>query len=239
MNRIFTLAMALSSIALLPGCRIGNKIVKAADPTAMSGYYKTEAASMTVCAFIDGQSSPSCIDAGTDAIPSSIQSIMTNPVYVSANTATNRAYLVPNSLDTNAVFELILDSSGKVTATPLLDDPQQLWVDPACLSQVRVEKEGMIHANPETGTVGSFKTSGTVDFTVGVLTVMGNQCAATFTLMKNCYQDATQCPGGTAAEQLAEQQAIQGYLDPYLSRSALTLADLPRLRALGWEVSYQ
>lgn len=238
MKRILSLALAIFSLAGFSGCRIGNKVVKAKDPTAMSGYYKTEAASMTVCAFLDGQS-PRCVDAGVTSIPSSIQTIMTNPVYVSANTSTNRAYIVPNTLDTNSVFELILDSSGKVTANPLVDDPQQLWVDPACLSQIRIEKEGMIHADPGQGTVGSFKTSGTVDFTVGVLTVMGTQCAATFIQMKNCYQDATQCPGATAAEQLAEQQAIRGYLDPYLSRSALTINDLPNLRALGWEVSYQ
>jgi hypothetical protein len=219
------------------GCRIGNRIVKAADPTAMSGYYKTEPAAMAVCAFVAGKS-PQCAAADTGSVPSSIQSVMTNPVYVSANTSSAKAYLVPNTLDTSSLFEVNLDPTGRIEATPYSDTPQQLWTDPACLSQVQIQKQGTIRPGTVTST-SSFKLSGTVDFSIGVLTVMGNQCAATFTLMASCYQDATQCPGATTQEQQADQQAVRDFLDPYLSRGALTLADLPALQGLGWQVDYQ
>jgi hypothetical protein len=226
-------------LALTPalGCRIGNRVVKAADPTAMSGYYKSEPQTMTVCAFISGQS-PQCAATDLSLIPSSITSVMTNPVYVAANTATAKAYLVPNSLDTSAVFEMNLQSSGEMAATPYVDDPAPLWNDPACLSQIQVQKEGQIVASAPQS-VGSFQVDGTVQFSLGVLTALGTQCATDLQLMRDCYQDLTQCPGGTNSEKQAQQDAVHGFLDPYLSRGVLTLTDLPNLQGVGWEVSYQ
>ena len=230
-----SVAVALAS----SGCRLGNRIVKATDPTAMSGFYSTQAKAMTLCAFVEGKP-PGCSAAELTLIPASIQSVLTNPVYVAANTTTTKAYLVPNSLDTSAVFEMILDRSGKLTSEPLLDDPAPFWTDPACISQIQVQKEGMIlkSAVAAPSSNPNFALSGSVDFSVGVLTVLGSSCSANLSQMKDCYQNSTLCPAGSPQEQQADHQAVRSFLDPYILRGALAIEDLPGLQGLGWQVDY-
>lgn len=229
-----------ASVVLLAGCRIGNRVVKASDPTAMSGFYKTEAQTMTVCAFVSGQD-PQCAATDLSMIPTSITTVMTDPVYVAANTFTGKAYLVPNSLDTNSVFEMKLGPSGAIEAEPYVSEAQPLWTDPACLSQVQIQKEGDIVSYGSSGklTQGSFEISGTVSFSLGVLTALGSQCAANLQEMRNCYSDVNQCPGATLQDRQNEQTAVQNFLNPYISRGVLTLDTLPQLQGFGWEVSYQ
>jgi len=236
----FAVVLMASTALLLPGCRIGNRVVKAADPTAMSGFYKTEAQAMTVCAFVSGQS-PQCAATDLAMIPTSITSVMTDPVYVAANTFTAKAYLVPNSLDTNSVFEMKLTPSGAIEAEPYVSEAKPLWTDPACLSQVQIQKEGEILSYGGAGKPiqNNFEISVSVCFSLGVLTALGTQCAPNLQEMRNCYSDVNQCPGATPQDRQDEQSAVQNFINPYLSKGVLTLDDLPQLQGFGWEVSYQ
>ena len=235
-----TAAAAILAVLLVSGCRFGNQVVKATDPTKKSGFYKSEPASMTLCVFLEGRAAQ-CVPAPLSLIPDSITEVMTNPVYVAANSTQAKAYLLPNSLDASAVFEMSMDASGQLTGTPYADEPQSFWIDPACLSQVQIQKEGLIReADGSTPTaIGDFKISGSVDFSVGVLTALGGQCSSTLQLMQGCYADAELCPGATLQERQAEQQSIQEFFSPYVSNGALAADDLPLLQGMGWEVSYQ
>jgi hypothetical protein len=239
-TRLGTLAAASLVILSLSGCRFGNQVVKAADPTEKSGFYRSEAATMTLCAFLDGQPAQ-CAAAPLSLVPDSITEVMTNPVYVAANSAQSKAYLLPNSLDTSAAFEMTMDSSGQLAGIPFIDEPQQLWVDPSCLSQVQIEKAGLLRgADASTpGAIGDFKISGSVDFTLAVLTALGDHCGSTLSLMQGCHTDTHLCPGATLAERQEEQLAIQDFFAPYIAHGVLTLDQLPSLQGLGWEVSYQ
>ena len=57
--RIGSTARALALLAVLgiggTGCRFGNQVILAKDPAALSGFYKTEAESMSICAKLTGQ----------------------------------------------------------------------------------------------------------------------------------------------------------------------------------------
>jgi len=231
-------AIAGSLIASLSttGCRLGNQVVTAEDPTSMSGYYKTEAASMSICSKLAGQEWR-CANANTSMIPGVIQNIMTNPVYMSANTTKARAYLVPNTLDTSNYFEMSLTKAGSLSAPTSVSESKPLWSDEACQTQVQLGKEGRVRSTAQT-LQGNFKISGTVDFSIAVVNALSGDCVQTLAELRSCYLDSTKCPGSTAEEQSETQQSVRDYYAPYIDQGVLAVDEIPQVEALGWEASY-
>jgi len=238
--RIGRTARALALLAALgiggTGCRFGNQVILAKDPAALSGFYKTEAESMSICAKLTGQDWR-CANADTSMIPSTIQNILTDPVYVSANSVKSKAYLVPNSLDTSSFFEMSLDSEGALSADPALGESTPLWTDDACLSQLQLMKEGRLHGSAQS-TEGGFTISGSIDFSATVINQLSGSCEATLDALRSCYEDESKCPGATADEQTQQHQSVTDYLAPYLDHGVLEPGEISRLEALGWQATY-
>ena len=228
--------LSLFAVLALGGCRFGNQIVQAEDPAALSGYYKTQAKSMSICTLLK-QGDWRCVSASTSMIPGTIQNIMTNPVYVSANTAKATAFLLANNLDTSNYFQMDLSKSGVLTADASVGASKTLWNDEACQSQLQLGKEGKIVAAPKE-TQNSFEISGSVEFAVSVVTSLLGDCGPTLTDLKSCYNDVSQCPGADAAEKTQQQQSVQDYFAPYIDHGVLTLDEIPQLSATGWEATY-
>jgi hypothetical protein len=218
------------------GCRLGNQVVTAQDPTSMSGFYKTEAASMSICSKLAAQDWK-CANANTSMIPGVIQNIMTNPVYMSANTTKARAYLVPNTLDTKNYFEMNLTKTGSLSADPSVSESKPLWSDEACQTQVQLSKEGKVRATSQTPQ-GNFKVSGTVDFSIAVVNALSGDCGQTLSELRSCHIDATKCPGSTPQEQTDTQQSVRDYFAPYIDQGVLAVDEIPQVEALGWEATY-
>ena len=220
----------------ISGCRFGNQVIQAEDPSAMSGFYKTEAKTMSICTMLQG-TDWRCNSAPTSMIPGTIQTVMTNPVYVSANTVKATAFLVPNSLDTSNYFQMTLARSGELTADPIVGSSKALWNDEACQTQLQLSKEGQVQAGKRQ-TQGSFEVSGSVDFDITVVTVLSGDCGPTLSDLKACYQDATKCPGSDVTEQAAQQQSVQDYFAPYIDYGVLSVNEIPQLVSTGWSAGY-
>jgi hypothetical protein len=193
---------------------------------------------MSICAFVSGKDSQ-CASGATSMIPGVIQNIMTDPVYVSANTKTGKAIVLANSLDTQSYFEMNFQATGEMTAEQTVSDPQQLWDDPACTTSLSLQKEGKISAATPPSTSGSFKTSGSLEFSVAVLTSFSNQCTASLQALVACHEDLSQCPGDSPQEQQTQQDSVHGFFAPYISHGVLTLEDIPHLEGFGWQADYQ
>jgi hypothetical protein len=231
-------ATALISLISFPGCRFGNQVIQAQDPTSMSGFYKTEAQAMSICANLAGEDWR-CANASTTMIPQVIQSIMTDPVYVSANTARAKAYLVPHSLDTSNYFEMTLTKTGDLTSPVSAGEPQTLWTDDACQTQLQLSKEGKVRASASSSTQGSFKVSGSLNFSVAVVSALSGDCDATLAELRACYLDSTKCPGETAQEQTEAHESVLDYFAPYIAAGVLAADEIPQLEAFGWEATYR
>lgn len=233
---ILALGAALVSALTLSGCRFGNRVVKADDPAALSGFYSTEARSMSICAYIDGDDWR-CAEASTSMIPSSIESIMTNPVYVSANSSRAKAYLVANTLDTSSYFEMDLGTDGALSAELAVGQSSPFWLDEGCLNQMQLGKEGrLIGAAAQQS--GDFELSGSLEFSIAVITALSGSCTTTLEALRACHLDADKCPGATAQERTEEQQSVQDFFAPYIDHGVLTVDEIPQAAAFGWEASY-
>jgi hypothetical protein len=230
------IAGALVASLSTTGCRLGNQVVSAPDPTSMSGFYKTEVASMSICSKLSSQEWR-CANANTSMIPGVIQNIMTNPVYMSANTTKAKAYLVPNTLDTSNYFEMNLTTTGSLSAPTSVSESKPLWNDDACQTQVELSKEGKVRSTAQT-TQGNFKVSGTVDFAIAVVNALSGDCTQTLAELRSCYLDSTKCPGSTAQEQTETQKSVRDYYAPYVNQGVLSVDEITQVEALGWEASY-
>ncbi|MBU6374566.1 MAG: hypothetical protein KGQ59_01090 [Bdellovibrionales bacterium] len=228
--------LSLFAVLALGGCRFGNQIVQAEDPTGLSGYYKTEAKQMSICTILQ-TGDWRCTFASTGLIPGTIQNIMTNPVYVSANTAKATAFLVSNNLDTSNYFQMDLGKTGELTSEVSVGSSKALWNDEACQSQLQLGKEGKIHVGTKQKQ-NSFEVSGSVEFAVSVVTSLVGDCTPTLTDLKSCFQDVNLCPGSNANEKEQQQQSVQDYFAPYIDHGVLTLDEIPQLSAMGWEATY-
>ena len=202
----------------------------------MSGFYKTEFKTITLCTY---GTEEKCGVGDPNLVPSGITTVMTDPVYVSANTHTQKAYLTPNDLSGTSAFEMVLSETGKLSASPVTDNGQTLWQDPACMSYIQLEKEGQVTQATAPSQFGGFVVSGTVTFDLAVFTLLDGSCGATLTEMKNCHADWNNCPGADDTERQAQQVSIQDYFSAYVNAGAMTAADIPNLQALAWQVSYE
>ncbi len=229
---------ALISLISFPGCRLGNQVIQAQDPTSLSGFYKTEAQAMSICADLAGHEWR-CANASTSMIPAVIQSIMTDPVYLSANTARAKAFLVPNSLDTSNYFEMTLTKTGDLTAPVSAGEPQTLWTDEACQTQLQLSKAGRVRASASSSTEGNFKVSGSLNFSVVVVSALSGECGQTLADLRACYLDPTKCPGDTVQEQTEAHESVRDYFAPYITTGVLAVDEIPQLEAFGWEATYR
>ncbi|MEN9723766.1 MAG: hypothetical protein RJB38_1752, partial [Pseudomonadota bacterium] len=224
-------------LVLLAGCRFENLVVPEEDPAKLSGFYRSEAQSMSICAILEGKDWR-CADAATEIIPSVIQSIMTDPVYISANSTRAKAFLVPKTLDTTRYFEMKLSKAGDLSSEPVVGESKPMWSDQECLSQMQMAKDGRIAPSTPTKE-GDLSIAGRVELSIAVITALSEQCGPTLLQLKACYLEAKNCPGNTPQEQADEQSAVQSYFSPYLSHGVLTVDEIPQLMSFGWEATYR
>jgi hypothetical protein len=230
-----------TALALLPGCRFGNRVESTTERSEMfSGYYETKPQELTVCA---NASSQKCAKVASNMIPPLISQVMSNPVaFILKDQETGRAlFIAPDGNGvTLPVFlnaqDLKLEFLGNTS-------PQPLFRDPECTHRLYLEENGalvkdggVLYPHPAGG---NLKTSGRVAMTISVVVTIDGECETSLQEVASCFGDASKCGAASAAENSEIQAEFQDMFSPFFQARVMSESDIPLLRSFGYEVSYQ
>jgi hypothetical protein len=216
-----------------------------AKPVDISGFYRATFQSMSFCATTSENAGANQTCGQTDAthVPVAVSEIMTDPVAVSMDSSGTKAYLIPNTLSTDNYFPMQLSSSLALSSPIQSTAKATLWGDPACTTRLRITQGGQIQRKsasfPVESPYGQFDIQGRVQFQITVKNFLEGDCRNTLLALKACYQDVNQCQGSNPDEDLANQTAVKGFLDPYLTAGVTQLESLVDVAVLSWTVQYQ
>lgn len=163
---------------------------------------------------------------------------MTNPVgFLVKKSDTGEAYFVPPA-DTRYALPVRTDKSGNLLFRGD-SNPQTLWDDSACTSQLMLEEKGTVQKTSALKTVAGYKTQGRVSVTIQVIKTFDGTCRPSLEKMLNCYKDVTQCGGKDSPENKSYQAVVQELFNPFIEAGAMTQDEMPSITAVAYEVSYQ
>jgi hypothetical protein len=233
--------MAGTLLLTLSGCRFGNRIERAdtsaASQDPISGYYATQAQSVTFCA---ESATTECGQASASEIPTFIRATMTNPVILYLSDSDGSGLLLANDGSDYGIATTFKSLSEIEHVSQ--SDAETLWLDPACTRTAILQEVGSFSANSSKRTMSD---PGSLSLTFTYYEMFDGDCTATFTQLQACMNDATQCsetPGSPSEtlEELAElQETVSNFFGPYLESGALNASDIPQLKTFAFEVTYQ
>ena len=222
--------------AILSGCRFGNRVESEETLSRYTGYYETQPTALIFCAYLPDQT---CAAAPLESIPSLVRTVMTDPVILSVDKSGSALFvshdLKSDALPVNLSSDLKLTMSG---ATP----SKTFWKDTKCTTQSALYEEGELQLHEPRRTAADGKPlSGRVridtmwaDFADG-----GADCEPTLQAIAACYQDVSQCLGATDTENTETQLRWRKLFGPYIDHGVMTVADIERVRAVAYQVSFQ
>ncbi len=231
--------LALVASYIFTGCRFGNHVGQplTTDP---SGWYETEPKSILLCTDIRND----CKAGTVDKIPAIDLGTFTNPVALAIqDLSTGSGYFANTSLDQNSLLPVMV-SNDKTFQIGASGTYARFFLSADCGSQVSVEGDGSLSTySPKKTNSDGTSLSGRVATNIVVMqslesTVDGG-CAATMQLVADCYHDETLCQGGSSSLNTTYHQYWQSVLAPYIDAGAIAESDIPAVRNLVYQATYQ
>lgn len=228
---------ALCVPLLLSSCRFGNHVEQApVSVDSVSGYYSTSIQGVKL--HVDANTLRHA-DGDLNKVPGGWANILPDPTaLIVTNRDKNIAYLV-NPNNSNNSFPVYFNSERKlgITSNPAAST---LWTDPNCQTQVTLSLDGSYSQSSGLGTSASgLKLSGRIGLNIQMIRTITGDCAATMATLGACYQDAQQCGGSNATENQNWQKSVQTLFNPYIQAGAMTAAEIPSVRGVSYELTYE
>lgn len=253
MNYFWSGAIALLLGWALTGCigdiRLGNHVERGPNADEVTGYYETEAQSVTFCAEL---SELDCVPGKVSSIPKATTERLTNPLALKLlDYKTREAALYNPDVASPAYYPVFAENEGKIHQSGSYQK-HILWLDEQdCTSQESLVVDGTIHKNQgpyHSGT--THPLSGRLELKVQLIRNFSGECTSALTKAIQCRNDAGKCrqepadfPAGYDPALYVPNQDMQRfYADlfaPYIDAGLITEAQIPSLKTIAYEVRYK
>lgn len=231
----------------LTGCRLGNRVQRAAQPESITGLYGTEPTSFEVCVGFKG-GGEACVSPNTNLIPAEIGAVFSNPVGVIVDEKTGDAlftnpfYSSSNAPALPTFLELPAKTISFQGAGQQPTVPTE-WLPPEvddCITRLDVVETGVLTDKDKGKVMYESELSGRVELEVTVMrTFVGNECEDTIAFLEDCYADASLCMGTGPAQNSARQVEVAGLYHLFLESGAMLPSQIGGVIQRKYKVQYR
>ncbi len=231
--------LTLLLITLPMSCRFGNRVENATQADPISGFYETVPSSVEYCTTVSG--STQCLSGLQLAVPDEIAPAMSNPVLLYFYDLTIGLYQFIPVTGTNYAWPVYAQIDGTLQGFEA-PTPRQYWRSETCKISKSFEQNGKWTRTQGPWTSGKqdkFPPVGRISIDFQRIISFDGDCTSILKDTLACYNDFNTCAEGSLSANQAKQNEIRGIYNPYIEAGTMTINDIPKVSALGYEVSYR
>jgi len=244
MLKHFGVLTLFATIALMQGCRFGNRVVQSNVDDGVTGYYATVAQTLRYCVSLkqnDGSLATQCGNGSINALPSDLGSVMTDPVLLFFDDPKSGAATIRHKDLYNTYGFSTQIAAGNLIGSEQNFAPEDFWI-PGCQRKVKFKLDGRFTRTEGGIAQDGKKLAGSLSLDASkaaTYDAAGTDCTAAMTSLQDCYSNPSQCGGQNPAENNDLSAAVQTYVGPYIQAGAMTPLQISQMRVLYWEATYR